>query len=591
MQANEKIKRFNEWRHRHITNRSFVIVASILVGIVAGLAAIVLKTVVHRIQQLLEFILEDDKFNFLLVVFPLIGILLTVYYVQKFRKGKIGRGVSNLLISIAKRSSNIERDKTYSQLITSALTIGFGGSAGLEAPIVVTGAAIGSNAAKAFGMSYQERTLLLACGVSAGIAAIFNSPIAGVLFAVEVIIYEISIPTFIPLLIATATASVLSNLLYKGQLFFLITSGWHMNAIIFYIVLGVVMGLMSVYVTRTSVFVEGIFKSKKRPYLKGIIGGIALGVMIFFLPPLYGEGYNSIENLLGGNYQSLLDNSLFTGFAHNAWFIVLIASIIVLVKIIATSITIGAGGNGGVFAPSLFIGALTGFVFARIVNLLGIIELTEANFIVAAMAGALSGVVRAPLTAIFLIAEITGGYVLFVPLMIVSSLSYLIARHFEPHSIYTRKLAESGLLKHDKDKSVLNRIKLKNVVETDFVTVKPNDTLGELVDKIAHSKRNIFPVVDDYGKLSGIVLLDNIREIMFHHERYDTTLVKDLMTLPPVTLKSDEEMLHVMKLFDNHNSWNLPVTENGKYIGFVSKSTIFTRYRSLLIKHSEQPFT
>ena len=590
MQFSDILDKINTWRQRHINNKNFLIIVSVIVGVVAGLAAIILKTVVHYIQHFVQWILESEHFNFLLFIFPLIGILLTVYYVQRFRQGKIGRGVGNILISIAKKSSNIERDKTYSQMITSALTIGFGGSAGLEAPIVVTGAAIGSISARDLKMNYRERTLMLACGVAAGIAAIFNSPIAGVLFAVEVILYEFSIPAFIPLLISSATASVLSNLLYKDQLFFLITKGWHMNAIPFYIVLGIVMGLMSVYVTRTAIFTEKIFKSKKKPYLKAIIGGTVLGMMIFILPPLYGEGYYSIENLLAGKYEHLLDNSLFTHFSNNIWFIVLIGAIIMFVKIIATSITIGAGGNGGIFAPSLFIGAMTGFVFAHAMNLLGFIELTESNFIVAGMAGALSGVVHCPLTAIFLIAEITGGYALFVPLMIVSAGSYLISRYFEPYSIYMRALVQKGLHKRDKDKTVLNKIKLKNMVESDFVSVTAENTLGQLVDKIAHSKRNIFPVLDEDGHLLGMVLLDSIREIMFDHEKYTAILVKDLMTQPPCILDVNEEMHDVMKKFDAYNSWNLPVTEENKYIGFVSKSAIFTKYRHLLIKQSEQQF-
>ncbi len=584
------LERINDWRSRHISNNTFLILVSIVVGIVAGLAAIALKMVVHYIQHLLHSVLENPSFNFLLFVFPLIGILLTVFYVQRFRKGKLGRGVANILYSVAKRSSNIERDKTYSHMISSALTIGFGGSAGLEAPIVVTGAAIGSTTARDLKMNYRERTLMLACGTAAGIAAIFNSPIAGVLFAVEVILYEFTIPAFIPLLIASATASVLSNLLYKGQLFYLVTKGWAMNAIPFYIVLGIIMGLISVYVTRMSIRTEGLFKSGKKRYRKALVGGVILGLMIFILPPLYGEGYYTIENLLAEKYKALLESSLFTGYADNPWFIVLIGAILVFVKIIATSVTIGAGGNGGIFAPSLFIGAVTGFVFAHTVNLLGIIHLTEGNFIVAAMAGALSGVVHAPLTAIFLIAEITGGYALFVPLMIVSSLSYLITRYFEPYSVYMRKLVEKGLHKRDKDKSVLTKMKLKNMVERDLVPVKENNTLGELVDKIAHSKRNIFPVLDEKERLLGIVLLENIREIMFNHELYATTLVKDLMTAPPAVLDIEEDMYEAMKKFERYNAWNLPVTVNGKYVGFVSKSAIFTRYRSMLIKQSEQQF-
>lgn len=585
------LDKVNNWRSRNINNKTFLILVAIVVGLVAGLAAIVLKIVVHNIQHLLQTILENPSFNFLLFIFPLIGILLTVFYVQRFRKGKIGRGVSSILISIAKRSSNIDRDKTYSHMITSALTVGFGGSAGLEAPIVVTGAAIGSVSARDMKMNYRERTLMLACGVAAGISAIFNSPIAGVLFAVEVILVEFSLPAFVPLLIASATASVLSNLLYKDQLFFLITKGWHMNAIPFYVLLGILMAFISVYVTRVAGFVEGQFKSKKRPYFKAVTGGIVLGVMIFILPPLYGEGYYSIGNLLSGNYEHLLDNSLFSGLLDSAWFIILIATIIVFVKIIATSITIGAGGNGGIFAPSLFIGAMTGFIFAYALNLTGLVELTIPNFIVAAMAGALSGVMHAPLTAIFLIAEITGGYVLFVPLMIVSSISFLITKYFEPHSIYMKKLVEKGLHTKDRDRTVLNRIKLKSILETDFISVIPSDTLGQLVDKIEHSKRNIFPVLDEDGHLQGVISLDNIREVMFHHEQYDKIYVKDLMTKPPCILDINEEMYYVMKKFDAYNSWNLPVTAENKYIGFVSKSTIFTKYRSLLIRQSEQTYS
>ncbi|HNO71092.1 MAG TPA: chloride channel protein, partial [Bacteroidia bacterium] len=580
-----------DWRLRHINNKTFLIAVSIIVGLVAGLAAIILKLIVHYIQQLVHLVLGNNSFNFLLFVFPLIGILLTVFYVQYFRKGRIGRGVGNILISIAKRSSNIERDKTYSHIISSALTIGFGGSTGLEAPIVVTGAAIGSNTAKDLKMNYQERTLMLACGVAAGISAIFNSPIAGVLFAIEVILYEFTIPAFIPILISSATASVLSNFLYKGQLFFLIAKGWNMNAIPFYIILGILMGLISVYVTRTAIKTEKLFQSRKKPYQKAIIGGTILGIMVFILPPLYGEGYDSIKTLLSGEYKLLLDNSLFSQFASNPWFIVLIAAIIIFVKIIATSVTIGAGGNGGIFAPSLFIGAITGFVFAHSLNLLGVIELTEPNFIVAGMAGALSGVIHSPLTAIFLIAEITGGYVLFVPLMIVSAISFLIARYFEPYSIYTRKLVEKGIHSKDRDKIVLNRIKVKNILETDFISIKPDDTLRQLVEQIKNSKRNVFPVLDEYEHLLGVIILDDIRDVMFHQEQYDTTYVKELMTQPPCILDVNEEMHDIMRKFDAYNMWNLPVTEANRYIGFISKSTIFTKYRSLLIKQSKQIYT
>lgn len=589
MSYHNLLHRFVKWRSRHISNKTFLVLCSIVIGMMAGLAAVAMKLLVHFIQDLLQSGFQAQYQNYLFFIYPLIGILLTVIYIKYIHKGIFQKGVTPVLYSIARRSSNIDRDNVYAQPVTSSITVGFGGSVGLEAPIVLTGSAIGSNVSRIFKLGYKERTLLLACGAAAGIAAVFNTPIAGVIFAVEVLLAEFTIPAFIPLLIATATASVVSNVLYSGQLFFLITKGWHMNAIPFYIILGLFTGLLSVYVSRLVLSVEDFFQRRKQLFGKAIAGGIGLGILVFVLPPLYGEGYNVIEHLLAGDHARLLDKSLFFDRAGDPWFILLFAGIIILVKIIASSITIGAGGNGGTFAPSLFIGALAGFFFAHLVNLLGIAELTVPNFIVAGMAGALSGVIHAPLTAIFLIAEITGGYVLFIPLMIVSAISYFFSRYFEPYSIYTKRLAQKGhLITADKDKNVLNRLKLKNLIETDFAAVNVSASLGELVEIIAHSKRNIFPVLDEEGLLKGIVLLDDIREIMFNHELYDKTHVRDIMTQPPALIKRDEDMQKVMKKFEDNNAWNLPVVEDGKYIGFVSKSNVFTRYRELLIKQSKQ---
>jgi chloride channel protein, CIC family len=579
------LNKIYEWRTRHISNRNFVIVASLLVGLVAGIAAVILKNAVHGIQYLLELLRSYSGNTYLYFIFPLAGILLTVFYVQRFRGGKLGRGIANILYTIVKKSSNVERDKVYSHVITSALTVGFGGSAGLEAPIVVTGAAIGSNTGRDLRMNYKERTVLLAAGAAAGIAAVFNTPIAGVIFAVEVILMEIAIPSFIPLLIAAATAAVLSNFLQSERLFFLITKGWEFKAIPFYILLGVVMGFVSVYISRLTLRIEGFFRNKKQTWRKAVFGGLGLGVMIFMLPPLYGEGYRIIENLLEGNYSILVSGSWYKDFISSPWMIVMIGVLLVFIKVIATSLTIGSGGNGGIFAPSLFTGGITGFVFAYFFNLTGIAELTVPNFIVAGMAGALSGVVHAPMTAIFLIAEVTGGYALFVPLMIVSAFSYFISRYFEPYSIYTKRLAARGLLlTQNKDKGVLARMKLKKMIETDFVPVHPNDTLGRLVDTFANSKRNIFPVLDENEELIGIIQLENIREIMFQTERYDTTLVSDLMMRPELTIDINESMVDVMRKFEQHNTWNIPVIDGGKYAGFISKSTLLTQYRSKIAK-------
>jgi CIC family chloride channel protein len=585
--AKDALKRLLEWRVKHISNKNFLLVCSVLIGLFAGLTAVALKRLVHFIHHLLQAGIINHQ-NYLFFVYPIIGILLTVTYARIFHKGKLGRGVSSILYAIARRNGNVEREKTYSHVISSALTVGFGGSAGLEAPIVVTGSAIGSNTARVLGFSGKERILLLACGAAAGIAAVFNTPIAGMIFAIEVLLAEFSIPAFIPLLIATATASVISSLFYRERLFFLITDGWHLNAIPFYVLLGVLMGLLSVYVTRMNEMTEKLFQSYKSPYPKAIVGGLVLGALIFIIPPLYGEGYGVVEHLLKGDYTHILDNSLFEDKVNDPWFILILAAGIVFIKVFATSITVGAGGNGGMFAPSLFIGASSGFVFSRLINLTGVSNLVVANFIVAGMAGALSGIIHAPLTAIFLIAEITGGYALFIPLMIVSAMSYFIARFFEPHSIYTKQLARKGYLPNDKDRLLLSRIKLKHLLETDFATIDVNASLGDLVEVIAHSKRNIFVVLDSKENLSGIVLLDDIREIMFQHELYDKTFVRDIMTQPPAVIKWDEELHKVMQKFDEHNAWNLPVIKEGKYTGFISKSKVFTHYRQHLIGQSKE---
>lgn len=586
---NTMLAQFLKWRIKHISNKNFLVISSILVGLVAGLAAVLLKVFVHYIQISLQESESAQNRNLLFFIFPLIGILLTVLYVQIFRNGKLGRGISNILLSISKKQSQVAPDKMHSHIVSSGITVGFGGSAGLEAPIVVTGSAIGSNIAKLLKLKTNERTLLLASGAAAGISAVFNSPIAGVIFAMEVLLAEFTIPAFIPLLIASATAAVVSNVLYSEKLFFLITKGWNVEALPFYIMLGLVTGMLSVYITRTTLKVEGLLNKWNEPYKKAITGGIVLGIMIFFFPPLYGEGYITIKQLLDGNYEKVLANSFIYDYVGHDWAILGFVGVIILIKIIATSITIGSGGNGGIFAPSLFTGALIGFFFSYGVNITGLSLLTIPNFIVVGMAGVLSGVVHAPLTAIFLIAEVTGGYALFVPLMIVSALSYFIARYLEPYTVYTKKLALKGYLPGgNKDKVVLNQMKLKKLIETDFTIIEKNMSLGELVEVISQSKRNIFPVINEKQEIIGIINLDNIREIMFQQEKYNSEKVENLMTPPSSIIDINTNMQKVMDFFETHKVWNLPVTDNGKYIGFVSKSKIFTEYRSQLIKQAQQ---
>ncbi|MBI2968647.1 MAG: chloride channel protein [Bacteroidetes bacterium] len=579
-----EIEKFLIWRKQHISDRTFIIIVSIIIGIASGLAAAVLKSFVGYIDHFLNRGFQWEYRDYLFFIFPAVGILLTVLYVQRLQGGKLGRGISNILYTIVRKNSNVEKDKVYSHIITSGLTIGFGGSAGLEAPIVTTGSAIGSNIARKLKFDYQDKTALLAAGAAGGISAIFNSPIAGVLFAVEVLLREFSIPVIIPLLIASASASIVSRILYSEQLFYLITSDWKMEALPWYVLLGIIAGLLSVYVIRMSLRVEKMFMPKGRVYLKAIAGGLILGTFIFFLPPLYGEGYSTVESLLKNHYRELSDRSLYTEFRNNAWFNLVFAAVIVLVKVFATSVTVGAGGNGGIFAPSLFMGALTGYVFSHSLKLAGITDLNEANFIVAGMAGALSGILHAPLTAIFLIAEITGGYLLFVPLMIVSAGSYFISRYFEPWSIYTKQLAGKGRLLADKDKYILSSITVRDILEKDFMPLSPENKLGELVEKFSSSGKNIFPVLSPDGKLEGVIVADNIRAVLFNQNLYAETTVRDLMTQPPTILDIHSTMLAAMKKMDDEDVWYLPVSQNGIFAGFVSKSSLFTLYRKALKK-------
>ncbi|MFH1005595.1 MAG: chloride channel protein [Bacteroidota bacterium] len=580
---------FINWLRDKMSPRQFLIFSSILVGMTAGFAAVILKTAVHYIHLVITYDYHIKYQYVLYLVFPTIGILLTVWFVQKHLKGKLGRGTANILHSIAKKSSFLPQDQMYSHIVTSALTVGFGGSAGLESPIVVTGSAIGSNYSKIYHINYKDRTLLLACGAAAGIAAAFNSPIAGVLFALEVLLVDVSISAFIPLIIAAATGGLLSKIILNENILlsFHLKQPFNYYNVPYYIVLGLLAGIVSVYYARTYLKIEDFLKPKKKNiYRKAIIGGLILGILILFFPSLFGEGYGSIKILSDINPEKLFEHSIVGNLISNKWVLVLLILLAMLFKTIAAAFTIGSGGNGGNFAPSLFVGAYLGFAFATVINLLGISDLPVSNFTIVAMAGILSGVFHAPLTGIFLIAEITGGYELMIPLMIVSAISFMIVKYFEPYSMDTKKLAKKGhIFTADKDKNILSTLKTVKVVETDFQIVSPDATLGQLVKVVARSKRNIFPVVAD-EVLVGIILLDNIREIMFKHEMYESVLVKQLMRKPPATVSLDEDMLSVMKKFDETNAWNLPVVNEGKYVGFISKSSIFTKYRETLVRSS-----
>lgn len=581
-----RIKQVIRWLQTKLSKKQFILLSSVLVGLSAGMAAIVLKVFAHYIFNAASL---NEKFGipYLYLFLPLLGILITVLIIKKILKSKLDKGLSQIHYSVAHKSSMMPKEQMYAQILTSSFTVGFGGSSGLEAPIVITGAAFGSNYAKAYRLNFKDRTLLLACGVSAGIAAAFNAPIAGVLFALEVLLLDISIAAFTPLIISAATGALIAKIVLQDDILlsFKLQQSFDYINVPFYILLGVFAGLVSVYHSRTFMRVEAIFsKSKSKVWINALFGGLMLALLILFFPSLFGEGYESIKVLSVQDTQQLFDLSLLHKYKSNEWFVLAFVGVLVFLKSIATALTLGSGGNGGNFAPSLFVGAYLGFFFSKLMELLGIAHLPISNFTIVGMAGILSGIYHAPLTAIFLIAEITGGYTLMIPLMIVASISFAISKYFEPHSMDIKKLVNNGqLFTNDKDKSILTSIKTSNLIENDFQSVLATDSLGTLVKTLSQSKRNIFPVVDKNNKLLGIITLDDIREIMFNYELHEKVSVSDLMAMPAATIQSHESMEEVMKKFDETGAWNLPVIESGGYIGFISKSSVFSSYRSKLI--------
>jgi CIC family chloride channel protein len=575
------------WIHEKTNEKQFLIFSSILVGVSAGLAAVVLKLFVFFIRQ---YLVEDFFFRFnykhLYLLLPLLGIGITILIVKYFFKNQLNRGNTAILFSIAKKSSFLPFHQMYSHVITSGLTVGFGGSAGLESPIVSTGSAIGSNFAKTYKLSYKDRTLLLAAGAAGGIAGAFNAPIAGVLFALEVILIDMSIASFIPLLIAAASGALLSKIILNETdlLFFRLKQPFDYHNVPLYIILGLLAGLVSLYYVNFFDKVESKFSKIKSSFSKWIIGGITLGILFALFPSLFGEGYESIKSLSEFKASELFKNSILLNFIDNKWMVLVFITLTLLLKAVATGITLGMGGNGGNFAPSLFVGAYLGFVFSFFLTLIGFDNIPVSNFTIVAMAGILSGVFHAPLTGIFLIAEITGGYELIIPLMIVSSISYLIVKYFHPESLDVKRLKAKGAIVSDnKDTSILSKIDAIEMLETDFATIHFKATLRDIVETIKHSKRNTFPVVKKNNKLLGIIYLDNIREEMFNTEHYDTVTAKEVMRKPSMIIDSNEDIFSIMKKFEESGQWNLPVVKEGIYIGFLSKSSILDKYRNELL--------
>ncbi|MFP4092744.1 MAG: chloride channel protein, partial [Cyclobacteriaceae bacterium] len=529
--------------------------------------------------------------NYYYLAYPLIGILITVVLAKYFFREPFGHGITSILFAISRKSSNISRSKTYSNLVGSAITVGFGGSVGLEAPIVVTGSAIGSNIGKLVHLQAKKRTLLIGCGTAGAISAIFNSPIAGVIFSIEVILIDISINAFIPLLIASVSGSLTSLLLLGEEILFSfrLEDPFTASDTPYYIVLGIFCGFVSLYFTRITYSIELALSRIRSDFKRAILGGLALGIVIFVFPPMYGEGYYFIKQMLAGNEQALFENSLFAREFGNIGLLIFFLFALILIKPVAAALTIGSGGNGGIFAPSLFVGGVTGFFFAKLVNSLEIFgSISPSNFTLVGMCGVMSGILHAPLTAIFLIAELTSGYTLFVPLMLVSAISYATILYFEKYSLYTQPLVKKGyLIPDDRDLQVLSLLDMKKLLETDLLTIHPDDTLGDLVNLVRISRRNIFPVINEKKELVGIVTLDDIRKIMFDPEAQQTTRVSSLMHAPPDKIEVGDSMQSVMDKFEKTGAWNLPVLDEGIYMGLISKSRIFNAYRNKLMRQNQ----
>ena len=593
-QATEKQKdglmmKLLRWREDHVSESQCVIILALLTGIISGLAAVLLKRLIESISEMITSQLSISEGNFLYLVTPIIGILIVGIYVRYVVKDNISHGVTQVLYAISQKKSRLKIHNMYTSVVASSITIGFGGSVGAEGPIVYTGAAIGSNLGSMLRLSPKTLMVLVGCGAAAGIAGIFKAPIAGVLFTVEVLMLDLTAASVMPLMVAAVAGATVSYVYtgYNLEFFFSQSEPFYTSGIPYVILLGLFCGFVSLYFTGAMGLMEKMFGKLKNPWVKFAIGSVILSTLIYLLPPLYGEGYGPINMLLNGNVSEIFDNSAFYDHRNDVVYICVFIGMIIIAKVFATSATNGGGGVGGTFAPSLYVGCMAGFFFAYTMNALGIIDipLSTKNFALAGMAGVMSGVMHAPLMAIFLTAEMTGGYELFLPLLIVSAISYGTVRVFSQYSIYTKRLAMRGeLLTHEKDKTVLTLLKIDNVIETDFLEVHPEMNLKEMVQVISQSHRNLFPVTDAKGTLMGIVLLDDIRNIMFRPDLYRKMYVSKFMAIPPAKIELGMPMEQVMKIFDNTNAWNLPVVENGKYIGFVSKSKIFNSYRSVL-KH------
>ncbi|MCL1821960.1 MAG: chloride channel protein [Prolixibacteraceae bacterium] len=570
------------WRIAHISEKTFIYILSLVVGALAGLAALLLRRLIHFVEYQLTGWFADNTYSFLYLAYPLIGITLASLFVRYAVKDDINHGVSKILYSISRQSGRLKPHNMWTSMVASSTTIGFGGSVGAEAPIVLTGASIGSNLAQLFKLNYKYVILMIGCGAAGAIGGIFKAPIAGLVFTLEVLMLDMTMAYLLPLMIASITAASISYIFMGGAIVmkFELVNSFTVTNIGFYILLGVFAGVVSLYFTRSVMWQESLYKKIKKPVYRLLTGGIILSLLIFLLPPLWGEGYASIVRIFNGEGADLLNNSVFYGWKDNNYLFILVLLMILFLKVVATAATTGGGGIGGVFAPTLFTGAISGFLLSRMLNVFFHLNLPEENFALAGMAGLMAGVMHAPLTGIFLTAEITGGYGLFVPLIITSTVSYLTMTRFEPHSIYTKHLALKGdLITHHKDKAVLKLMQTRNLIETDFEILRPGATLRDLVNAISRSQRNLFPVVDKDGMMKGMVKLSDIRTIIFETDLYDKVKIKALMYMPKYYVSPYDSMEDVVAMFESSGRFNLAVIDKGKYMGFLSRARVFSDYR------------
>ncbi|AQW89792.1 chloride channel protein [Elizabethkingia anophelis] len=567
-----------------LSDRQFLYFSCVIVGITSALAVTVLKTFAHNVFQFTTYVNKILKLPYLNSILPILGIVLTVLIIRKFLNGSLEKGTAQIMIAVAKRSGFMPKKQMYAQIVTSSLTVGMGGSAGLESPITITGAALGSNYAQDFRLNYKDRTLLLACGVAAGIATAFNAPVAGVLFAIEVILADMSVSAFIPIMISSATGAIMSNLTLKGGILLSFKRGLNFDYhnTIYYVLLGIIAGFLSVYHARLFRWVEHRIGSySKSVYTRAFVGAGILGMLIFLFPPLFGEGYENIKVLANNQAGELLDNSLFEHLNGNEWWIMLFVMITMMIKSIATGLTLGSGGNGGNFAPSLFVGSYLGYLVSKVVTLIGIKNLPIDNFTVVGMAALLSGLFHAPLTAIFLIAEITGGYGLIIPLMLVSSISYAIAKRYDNYSMDIYSIADKGIVfTSDKDRNILDKIDVSLLYSSHLKTVFTDFTSQEIKDIFTNTNQYFIPVLDRSLMIQGIIMLNDVRKHLFSDQETDFSE----FIIPANIVSVDDATAKIIRIMEESRHDYVLLTKGGKYIGYITKSTIMDAYRQNLKK-------